>query len=224
MLKVLWLCSLYPNNVHPNDGDFVQRHAQAASLNNEVHVIKLTPDPDAKAVNKITRKFQQWPNLTETFVYYPKSKSFVGRSVSYFRWYSIYKYAVETYMEKNGKPDLIHVQGSHKSGVIAKLIKRKHNVPFVISEYRIIENNDKDNSENDFSPLLKTLKDISKDASGLHCTDEIFAEELNKKIKSLQCEVIPAVVADDATEGTSNYGVVSIATSDWYLHTLNRFE
>lgn len=179
MLKVLWLCSWYPNSLSPFDGDFVQRHAQAASKLNRIDIVKLTPDPDAKAVSKVTRTFQQWPHLTETFVYYPKPHSLIGKTISYFRWYSLYKYTVETYIEKNGKPDLVHVHIPFKSGVIARLIKRKYNIPYIITEHwggynNVIENNYRQRE----SWFKKIIKDTFKDASAVHSVSHYLATQI----------------------------------------------
>ena len=36
---VLWLPSWYPNKLSPFDGDFIQRHAKAAALYNDIAII-----------------------------------------------------------------------------------------------------------------------------------------------------------------------------------------
>jgi glycosyltransferase involved in cell wall biosynthesis len=195
MLKILWLCSWYPNDVAPFEGDFVQRHAQAASLLNDIHVIKLTPVSDAKGVSKITRTFQQWENLTETFIYYPKSHSLIGKTVSYFRWYSLFKFAVENYIEKKGKPDLIHVHIPYKAGIIAKMIKRKYHIPFVVTEHwdgynNIVENN---YAQRDIS-FRNTIKDTLKSAAALHSVSDYLAEQMNQLVIKKPYTVFPNVV------------------------------
>lgn len=195
MLRVLWLCSRYPNNLEANDADFVQRNAQATSMFNEVHVIKLTPDSKAKAVNKVTRKFQQWPNLTETFIYYPKPKSFIGKTVAFLRWYSLYKYAVENYIEKSGKPDLVHVHIPYKSGAIAGLIKRKYKIPYVVTEHwggynDVVENN---YLERDFT-FRSIIKETYKAASALHTASDFLGEQINRLVTKISFTVIPDAV------------------------------
>jgi len=37
--KILWLVSWYPNKYDLFDGDFIQRHAKAAALYNDIHVL-----------------------------------------------------------------------------------------------------------------------------------------------------------------------------------------
>lgn len=195
MLQVLWLCSWYPNNVLPFEGDFIQRHAQATSLHNKIHVIKLTPDPNAKNVTRVTRTYQQWPNLTETYIYYPKPKSIIGKAVAYMRWYSLYKFAIESYFAKNEKPDLVHVQIPFKAGIIAKQIKQKYKIPFVVTEHwggynRIVENNYWQRE-----PWFKrVIKDTFKNASSLHSVSQFLADEINASVAQVSFKVIPNVV------------------------------
>ena len=40
--KILWLVSWYPNRNDKFDGDFIQRHARAAAIYHDVHVIFVT--------------------------------------------------------------------------------------------------------------------------------------------------------------------------------------
>lgn len=195
MLKVLWLCSWYPNNVDGLEGNFIQQHAQAASLSNKIHVIKLTPDANAKAVTRVTRTFQQWPNLGETHVYYPKPQSFIGKTVSYFRWYSLYKYAVETFIEKYGKPDLVHVHIPYKAGGMARFIQRKYKVSYVVTEHWAGYNGTAGNNYRQRESGFKTsVKDTLKAASGLHTTSGYLAEQITKLVHKIPFTIIPNAV------------------------------
>lgn len=195
MLKVLWLCSWYPNNVKNLEGNFIQQHAQAASLSNKIHVIKLTPDANAKAVTRVTKTFQQWPNLGETHVYYPKPQSFIGKTVSYFRWYSLYKYAIETFIEKYGKPDLVHVHVPYKAGGMARFIQRKYKVPYVVTDHWIGYNSSVENNYKQKELGFKTIvKDTLKAASGLHTTSNYLAVQINKLVHKVPYTVIPNAV------------------------------
>ena len=44
-IKVLFISSWFPNRIHPANGDFVERHAQAAALYNEVAVLYVQAEP-----------------------------------------------------------------------------------------------------------------------------------------------------------------------------------
>lgn len=195
MNKILWLCSWYPNNIDPFDGDFVQRHAQAASLSNRIHVIKLTPDVNAKAVTKVTRTFQQWPNLKETFIYYPKPKSLIGKTVAYLRWYSLYKYAIDTYVKENGLPDLLHVHIPYKAGTMAQQVKRKYNVPYVVTEHWGGYNDIVPRNYKQREPRFKSVvKDTFKKSLGLHSVSDYLGERINHYVTPIDVTVIPNAV------------------------------
>jgi glycosyltransferase involved in cell wall biosynthesis len=195
MLKVLWLCSWYPNKIAPFEGDFIQRHAQATSLYCQITVIKLTPDPEATGVNRITRTYQQWPNLTEILIYYPKSMNLIGKSVSFFRWYSLYKFAAENHIEKNGLPDLVHVHIPFRSGMIARQLKRKYKVPFVVTEHWGGYNDVVENNYGQRQPWFRSVvKDTLKDASGLHSVSSYLGEQIRKMVLNKPFTVIPNCV------------------------------
>ena len=51
--EILWLPSWYPNKLAPFEGDFIQRHAQAAALYNKIYVIKVVADDRAMITKKL---------------------------------------------------------------------------------------------------------------------------------------------------------------------------
>ena len=134
MLRVLWLCSWYPNERAPFDGDFVQRHARVTSLLHRIDVIKVTHDPEAQTVWEQRILDERWPNLSETLIYYPYKNSRLYKPVSIYTWQHIYRNAVKKYIEEYGKPDLVHVHVTLKSGYIASWIKKEYGIPFIITE------------------------------------------------------------------------------------------
>ena len=71
-LKILALCSWYPNDFNPTLGNFVKKHAEAASLYNDVVSLSVFPsllDKKIRLVETRTRTF------SEIVVYYPKTTS-----------------------------------------------------------------------------------------------------------------------------------------------------
>ncbi|WP_083927733.1 glycosyltransferase [Niabella aurantiaca] len=134
MLRVLWLCSWYPNDLSPFEGDFVQRHARTTSLVHKIDVLKVTHDPRAQTVRKSVVTDKRWPNLTETLVYYPYKDHAWYKPVSFYTWQKICRQEVRNYIATYGKPDLVHVHVTLKSGCIASWIKREYGIPFIITE------------------------------------------------------------------------------------------
>ena len=72
--KILWLCSWYPSKMDPFNGDFIQRHARAAALFNDIHVIHVTYDYPNDVENS-GQELNSIGQLTEQIVYFKKKKS-----------------------------------------------------------------------------------------------------------------------------------------------------
>ncbi|WP_300599651.1 glycosyltransferase [Niabella sp.] len=178
---VLWLCSWYPNRVAPFDGDFVQRHARAVSLYNQVHVIKITPDPEAKKVEDVSTTGDAYPNLTEQCIYYPKKQGLGGKIQSYFWWNSLFKKAIRAYIAQHGKPDLVHVHIPFKAGLMAQWIKRKYGIPFVVTEHwdgynRVVENHYLQRP----SWFRRIITTTFHRAAGIHSVSDYLGKEINQ--------------------------------------------
>ena len=76
--KILWLCSWYPNRTDPYDGDFIQRHARAASLFHDIQVIRVVADAALKPGVIETVNTTQ-THLSEQIIYLGKGSGLAGR-------------------------------------------------------------------------------------------------------------------------------------------------
>ncbi len=130
--NILWLCSWYPDKFEPFNGDFVQRHARAAGLYNNIYVLHVVGDEGSK--QKFSNEINISAGVTEHLVYYKKI-SFGGRFRNYSRWLSAYKQAVKSYIDTHGLPDLVHVHVPYRDGVIAIRIKSQYKIPFLVTEH-----------------------------------------------------------------------------------------
>lgn len=133
---ILWLPSWYPNELEPYSGDFIQRHAKAACLNNNITVVFFTQfgegvSVDRKVVETVTN------NLKEITVYVP-FKPFGFRFADRIRYnFIFYRFAtkfLKSYFKESGLPLLVHVHVPVKSGNLALWIKKKFHVPYIVSE------------------------------------------------------------------------------------------
>jgi glycosyltransferase involved in cell wall biosynthesis len=132
--KILWLCSWYPNRTDPFDGDFIQRHARAAALRHDIHVIRIVPDSVLEP--GITEmKLVQEPGLTEQLIYLGKQNSLVGRYLFYQRWKKLFRKAITDYIATNGSPAAVHVHVPYPAGRLALWVKKKYGIPFVVTEH-----------------------------------------------------------------------------------------
>ena len=133
-MKVTFLARWYPHKYDPMFGLFVQRHAEAVALFNEVTAIYVHPDENAKSTFNIERSKE---NGVDTIrVYYKKT----GKLTSALRYFKACRQALKL----AGKPDLIHVHVLTRMGVVAYLEKLFHGTPYMITEHwsRYLPDND----------------------------------------------------------------------------------
>lgn len=125
-LKVLFISSWFPNKVEPTNGNFVQRHAEAAALYNEVEVLHAIGNFDQK--EKYIFEEEIINGIRTLIVYYRNSKNPLQ---NFYRRMNAYKIG----FSKMKKPDLVHANVMHNSMLFAVYLKKKFNIPFVITEH-----------------------------------------------------------------------------------------
>ena len=186
--KILWLCSWYPNRNDPFDGDFVQRHARAAALYNDIHVIVLKP---ASLDEEVLNTF---PGLTEQLFYFRK-KGGVFKPIDLLHWYNSYKKFIREYIATNGKPSLVHLHVPWNAGLLALWVKKKYGIPFIITEHWGIYN---ENVQFPFSKrglLFRLLmKRMFQQAAHLASVSRYIAEGINRYVAPIPFTMIPNVV------------------------------
>jgi glycosyltransferase involved in cell wall biosynthesis len=137
-MNTLWIASWYPTRLSPFDGDFVKRHAQAVSLYDHVDVIYVARDTEGTITHGRLKEKSGKGNFTETIVYYYLRRnrfSFVDKLVSAFKYYNYYQKAVKEHIATRGKPQLVHLHVSTKAGLLARWIKKKYDVDYVLTEH-----------------------------------------------------------------------------------------
>ena len=124
--KILFISSWFPNKLESTNGNFVQRHAEAASLLHDVEILHAIGDFhqkekyifDDKIVNKIRT----------LVVYYPQTKNPIQ---NFFRRMNAYKKG----FQKMQKPNLVHANILQNNLFFAVWLKKKYHIPFVVSEH-----------------------------------------------------------------------------------------
>lgn len=152
--KILWLCSWYPDKNESFNGDFVQRHARAAALYNEIYVIHVTiddPEKDESAIETANL------GLTERIVYFKPATGWLARWRNYYRWTGSYNKTIRDYINTNGKPDLVHVHVPMRDGLMAMRLKRKFGIPYLVTEHWTIYQPQNKKSYEDQPSLLRSL-------------------------------------------------------------------
>ena len=122
---ILFLSSWYPNRVQPTNGNFIQKHAEVASLANKVSVINIQPD---QRVNKIEITIKKTENLQTIIVYIPIKSNPLLKYLSYRKAYKLAtKYAEEDF----GTISIIHLNHLFPLGYLIQ----KSKLPLIITEH-----------------------------------------------------------------------------------------
>lgn len=192
---ILWLPSWYPNKLSPFDGDFVQRHARAASLHTTIHVIFVKADEGGKFTDDVDESFSEKGKLSEHIIYFKKTGSFFGRLNSFRKWIMFSKKAVKDYIKENGKPQLVHVHIALRAGIIARWIKRKWGIDYVITEHwaGYLPEAEKKLSDLPFY-MQATCRSILRNAASISVVSLYLGQCLKKILPGISFKVIPNVV------------------------------
>ena len=126
----LFLCSWYPNRRNPTLGNFVQKHAEAASLLNEAVVLAIVADETIHSIEVVENRRGE---LNEVLVYFPKKKAgFL--SFSKLRSFLSYRKAFDMGMKRVnqlvGPPDIVHLNVIYPLGYFARKLKEKLDMLF----------------------------------------------------------------------------------------------
>jgi len=131
-LKILFISSWYPNEDQPTLGNFVQKHAQAAALFNEITVITVVSSAKRKTFHVEKRTERE---VTEIIAYFPKQRGPFSKVVNYLRNKKAFWTAYKLYASEQGIPDLVHVHVSYPLGIWARSLKKKFGIPYLVTEH-----------------------------------------------------------------------------------------
>jgi len=190
--SILWLASWYPNKNDRFIGDFVQRHARAAAIYHDVHVIFVD---DADLETDSEQELNYATGLTEQIIYFKKKKGFAARLRKQLAWRNIYQKAITNYVEKNGLPGVVHVHVPWKAGFIALWMKRKYGTDFIVTEHWTIYNDQTPSSfERKTFAIRKLVKKIFNNSVGITPVSINLSETLRKIFSVKTISVINNVV------------------------------
>jgi glycosyltransferase involved in cell wall biosynthesis len=197
MKKILWLASWYPNKTDMFTGDFIQRHAQAASLYNQIIVLHVAKAPLSFFSERIHEEINKKENLTEHIVYFKCNISFkpLNRMISMIRYYLIFKKLILRYLKEEYKPDLVHVHVPVKAGLLAIWLNKKYKLQYVLTEHYCIYNNILEEQFKNKALSYKLFtKKIIKKAAVFSTVSENTGESINKMVVMKPFTVIYNVV------------------------------
>lgn len=192
---ILWLPSWYPSKSDAYVGDFIQRHAKAASVLHNVLVLYIT---DAEIKTPLEKDTSSTKNLIEEIVYFKKKKSIFFRIAKQFIWFNLYKTTIENYIAKFGKPACVHVNVAWKAGIIAMWMKKKYDIPYIITEHWGIYNTVvKDNYFSKPVYFKKIVKKIYRNAECFLSVSKFLAENVSAIVHKKGYSLVSNVVDTD---------------------------
>lgn len=196
--KILWQVSWYPNKLAPFNGDFIKRHAEAVSLYDDIQVIHVVRDLNGLVTKDVHIDESVKEGLSEKIIYYysPSPKfSILDKYLSEAKYRKLYKQAVNDYINQSGLPALSHVHVGMKAGIIACWLKKKKNVPYVISEHWTGLLQEADEKLTDLPYYFQSLwKKIFTGASSFSTVSAYLANAVQKQFGLQKVVVIPNVV------------------------------
>lgn len=135
-MKILWLASWYPSKLKPFDGDFISRHAKAASYYNDIYLVHIVKDLSGTVTRSHKVQYKKEGRLTEIIIYYysPFSR-LIGKLISEWKYRYLFKKQINELLKQEGKPDIVHLHIGMKAGTIAQWVARKYNIPYLLTEH-----------------------------------------------------------------------------------------
>ena len=189
--RILWLVSWYPNKYDAFDGDFIQRHAKAAALYNDVHVLFVKQSAQQKEMEEAIK---QSNGLTEQIIYLPKQSGFIGKLLNYRNWKLQFERSLRQLITTNS-PHLIHVHVPWKAGLMALWAKMKFNIPYVVTEHWGIYNQlVEDNIHTRPFWMRRFLRSIFGEATGFLSVSRYVGNGVNETLVQKDFVVVPNVV------------------------------
>lgn len=198
-MKILWLCSWYPHSTDRFDGDFIERHARALSEFQQVDVIHLVQNTSLLTNETYRTEKRTQKNLHTEIVYVPVPVTpFASLTSALFnrRYYKQMLDTVKDYIQQKGIPDLVHVHVPVKMGAAALWLKRKFNIPFVVTEHsNIYHNREGEESFSTYSPYFRFVaKRVLDKADVLITVSDFLGKAINEIAAKKEYTVIPNVV------------------------------
>lgn len=124
--KILFISSWFPNKIKPQDGNFVQRHAEAVSLLHDVQILHAEPNPGQKPFYQLENRIIN--NIRTVVVYYRDAGNPVINNLRKFSAYQKGYRLLE-------KPELVHGNVLHTNLLFALWLKKTQRIPYIVTEH-----------------------------------------------------------------------------------------
>lgn len=213
--NILFLASWYPSKNNPTLGNFVQRHAEAASIYSNVTALFIT---SSDLVDEITIEKDVVNGVETVIAYYPKIKTKLPlvRSLEKYKMYM--QVSEQAFNSIDKTFDLVHLNIAYPAGLFALWLKERKKIKYVLTEqwtgYLSIKG-----SFSKLNYLQKWQhKKIFKNASAIFPVSSHLGDALKKLGLIETYQVLPNVVNDKlfypAEETPKRFRFIHISTFD----------
>ena len=136
--KVLFLASWFPNRLDPFLGNFVERHALAVSEYADVASLFVCSDSNLKG-KKIDIEIKSEGGVFSVNVYYKKIRNsipVISQMQKFLRNRKAHDIGYKKIQKHfSGHPDIVHLNVAFPSGLFAMRLKKKFNLPYILTEH-----------------------------------------------------------------------------------------
>ncbi|PLX04754.1 MAG: hypothetical protein C0595_02070 [Marinilabiliales bacterium] len=195
-LNILYLSRWYPNRYDPMPGLFIQRHAEAAKLYNNIAVVYVHA-VDVKPAKKFEIIKETINDVLTIKVYYRSVKTHIPilkQICKIFRYYRANFIGIKSLKPEFEKIDLVHVHILTRLGVIALFYKWFKKTNYIISEHwsRYLS------ATADFNGIIRKMlsRIVTKNASAVTTVTENLANAMkNHKLDNKNYIVLANVLS-----------------------------
>lgn len=125
-LHILFLCGWYPSRVLPNNGDFIQRHAEAVSTLHQVSVIHIISDDNC--TDPIEISIKKINGIITYIAYIKPSKNYITKSFRFIKAFSKLLKQIPFF-------DAVHLNKLFPFGIFAVYLNKIKKKDFIITEH-----------------------------------------------------------------------------------------
>jgi len=194
MKHILYLPGWFPSRRDLYSGDFIKRHAEAASIYNRITVFFTTVDDKIKEP-EITKEVVN-ENLSVYIFYYPVKTGALSAVLNGVKRFTALR-KMYNQVFKDIAPDLVHVHVAYPAGLFALYLKKRKKINYIITEHNTIYIH---NDHNKYAPAnfeKKMTPVIYKNAIKVHAVSKTLANSLEKLKLASDPIIIPNVVDTD---------------------------
>jgi glycosyltransferase involved in cell wall biosynthesis len=215
-MRLLWLASWYPDEYEPQNGDFIQRNAQAVAKQLPlvvVHVVQAGTHVTTKQLLTIQHKngVEEW---IASFHYTPTPIKLLNTFLYQFAYHKCYIAILKKYVKTYGIPNIVHVHAPFRAGIIARKWCKKYAIPYIVSEHASMYADTAIDHFSGKSFWFKTaVKRVLQDAAMVTNVSDTIATQIRAIFSLQRVIVIPNLVNIDHF-----YYMPSTQSSFTFLH------